>query len=342
MIEQRKLDHINICLKEEVEPKDITTGFEKYKFIYQSLPEIDKEEIDLSINFIGKKISAPLFILPMLGGSAFAHKINLRLAQAAQKYNLAMGVGSQRIAIENPKLEEFFSVRETAPSVLLFANFGAVQLNYGFGLKETLKAIKMIKADALCLHLNPLQELMQSGNINFSNLVVKIKHLCSECSYPILVKETGHGISEKTAQKLSTTGIRALDISGAGGTSWTLVEKFRTKSPALKEMANHLTSFAIPTAASLLTARKTAPNLKIVASGGIRSGVDIAKALALGADITGIARPFLKVAVNSSETLNEYIEVLLEELRSTMFAIGVKNIKELKRNGPHLIEKISS
>ncbi len=224
--EKRKKDHLNIALSEATRFKDVTTGLEKYHFIHQALPEIDLKDIDLSTEIFGKHVKAPIIISPMVGGIQAAKRLNQNLAEAAQTLGLAMGVGSQRCLVDDSEVAETYQVRHIAPDILLFANIGAVQLNYGFAVKELLKAVKAIDADALVLHLNPLQEALQiEGNTDFSGLAQKIKTVCSELPIPVVIKEVGCGISEETAAMLIKAGVAAIDVAGAGGTCWSEIER---------------------------------------------------------------------------------------------------------------------
>jgi isopentenyl-diphosphate delta-isomerase len=274
----------------------------------------------------------------MTGGIKQAQRINRNLALAAQALGIAMGVGSQRAAIDNPKVVNTFQVRDVAPDILLFANLGAVQLNYGYGPEECKRAVEIIEADALILHLNPLQEALQpEGQTNFSGLLRKIEHVCKKLSVPVVVKEVGWGISETVARKLSRVGVAGIDVAGAGGTSWGKVERHRANSENSNKIADSFASWGIPTAESIQMARCGAPGLTIIASGGLRTGVDVAKAIALGADTAGIAAPLLKAANISQEAVVEYVTEIVESLRIAMFCIGASNISELK--GSPFLEK---
>jgi isopentenyl-diphosphate Delta-isomerase len=328
---RRKKDHLQICLNEPVEYQGVTTGLEAYYFIHQALPELDLGRVDLSTMLLGKSLAAPLIISSMVGGIETAARINRNLAQAAQCLGLAMGVGSQRSFIEKPRTESSFQVREVAPDILLLANLGAVQLNYGYGVKECLRAVESIDADALILHLNPLQEALQpEGNSNFKSLLKKIKTLCRELPVPVVIKEVGTGISEEVAEKLVEAGVAAIDVAGAGGTCWSEVERRRTTDEMANNVAGAFASWGIPTAESIRMARQGAPQLPIIASGGIRTGIDVAKSIALGADAAGIAAPLLKAANNSALEAEKYLKEVIETLRVAMFCIGSENIKELK------------
>lgn len=327
MTKQRKKDHIQICLDKKIEFG--TTGFEKYRFIHCALPEINFKNIDLTINFLGKELSAPILISSLTGGTERAKKINQNLAKAAQEFNLAMAVGSQRVAIENPKLEDTFKVRKYAPDVVLLGNLGAVQLNYGYGIEECREAIEMIDADGLFFHLNPLQEVIQQeGDKNFSNLLEKIKEINEKLKKPVLVKEVGTGISYRVAKALHDNGIKFVDVAGFGGTNWAVIEGLRRDKD--KQLGQIFSGWGISTAESLIQCRKL-KELTLIGSGGIRTGIDIAKALALGADLVGIGLPLLKPATKSAPAVKKKLESLILELKIAMFCVGAKDISQLKQ-----------
>jgi isopentenyl-diphosphate Delta-isomerase len=305
-IEHRKADHIRINLDEDVGFDRLTVGFERYRFIHQALPELDLKSIDLSTRLFGKTLKAPVLISSMTGGTEQAQHINLNLAQAAQHYGIAMGLGSQRAGLVRPDTAHTFKVRSVAPDILLFANLGAVQFNYGYGVDECKRVVDMIEADALILHLNPLQEAVQpEGDVNFAGLVKKIEAVCKSIDIPVIGKEVGWGISEQAAKMLADAGVAAIDVAGSGGTSWSQVELFRAPDDLHKRVAAAFRDWGIPTTESIQMVKRAAPNLPIIASGGIRSGIDIAKAIALGASIGGMAGPFLKAAVVSVDAVAE-------------------------------------
>ncbi|MEX1248867.1 MAG: type 2 isopentenyl-diphosphate Delta-isomerase [Anaerolineales bacterium] len=327
---ERKSDHIRINLEEDVRSL-LTTGLERYFFLHSALPELNLEEVDLSTELLGKKLKAPLLISSMTGGSKEATQINLRLAEAAQGAGIAMGLGSQRAALEDGGLATSFKVRNVAPDILLFANLGAVQLNYGYGLAHLQQAVDMAEADALVLHLNPLQEAVQpEGDTNFSGLLKKIEIMCKQLPVPVIVKEVGWGISAETAKQLARAGVKAIDVAGAGGTSWTQVEMHRARDESQARLAAAFSDWGITTSESIIQVRQALPNMRIFASGGLRSGVDIAKSIALGADLGGMAGPFLKAASDSAEAVTQAIEEVERELRVTMFAAGAGNIAALQ------------
>ncbi|MBC7473749.1 MAG: type 2 isopentenyl-diphosphate Delta-isomerase [Candidatus Sericytochromatia bacterium] len=329
----RKKDHIEICLDKDVQFDKFSSGFDDYNFEHQGLPEIDIDEIDLSIELFGKKLSAPIFVSSMTGGLDQGEKINKNLAQACQNLGLAMGMGSQRITLEVPESLATFQVRDVAPDIFIFANVGAVQLNYGYGEKELNYLVDSINANALFLHLNPLQEAIQpEGDKNFKNLIEKITDLSKKLPFPIFIKETGCGISKQLAEKLNNTGIAGIDVSGGGGTSWSLIEAYRAKNPFQAKLGETFKNWGIPTSQSLINVNKISKDKIIFASGGIRSGIDVAKAITLGADAVGIAYPLLKPATISVEAVEEKLKQYIEELRISMFCLGLKSIPELKSN----------
>lgn len=330
-IGSRKADHIRINLEEDVQ-SGITTGLEKYRFIHQALPELDLEVIDTEINLFSHKLSAPILISSMTGGTEQAGTINRTLAIAAQETQVALGLGSQRAAIEQPELIATYQVRRYAPDIVLFANLGAIQLNYSYGLDECQRAVDTIAADALILHLNPLQEAVQpEGDTRFSDLLAKIERVCANLSVPVIVKEVGWGISRQAAKQLHEAGVAAVDVAGAGGTSWTQVEMHRAQDARQANIAAAFIDWGIPTAQSILNVKEMAPAMTIFASGGLRNGVDIAKCIALGASLGGMAGPFLKAAAQSEQKVIETIQDLTRQIKICMFAAGAKDISSLKR-----------
>jgi len=269
---KRKLDHLLICIEEDVLAKGTSTGLGRYRLRHCALPELDLSDVDLSTEFLDKPLKAPLLVSAMTGGTARARMINRNLAQAAQGFGIAMSVGSQRAAIEDHSQIPTYQVRDVAPDILLFANVGAVQLNYGYGLAECRQAVEMIEADALILHLNPLQEALQPhGNTDFSGLLPKIEAICRDIQVPVLVKEVGWGISASVAHQLAGAGIAALDVAGAGGTSWSEVEKHRSRNGLQHRIAAHFANWGIPTAQAIREISTALPDMPLIASGGIRS-----------------------------------------------------------------------
>jgi isopentenyl-diphosphate delta-isomerase len=328
---QRKSDHLRISLEEDVSFRRLTTGLERYRFIHQALPEINRGEISLSTVLLGRELKAPLIISSMTGGTEAAEQINTNLAQAAQAHGVGMGVGSQRAAIEDPHWAYTYQVRRVAPDILLLANLGAVQLNHGYGLDECRRAVEMIEADGLILHLNPLQEALQDGgDVNFAGLLSKIEDICRHLPVPVVVKEVGWGISEEVAHKLASVGVAAIDVAGAGGTSWSQVEMHRTNDKLTRQIAADFADWGIPTAESICLARRGAPQATLIASGGIYTGIEVAKAIALGADATALATPFLRLATISAEAVGQKIREVADELRTAMFCIGAAGLDTLK------------
>jgi len=325
----RKSDHIRINLEENVQ-SGLTTGLERYRFIHQALPEVNLEDVDLHLKLFGRQLNAPILISSMTGGTSEAAAINQTLATAAQEAGIAMGLGSQRAAIEQPELASTFQVRSVAPDILLFANLGAVQLNYKYGVDQCQRAVDMIGADALILHLNALQEAVQpEGDTRFAGLLKKIEIVCRSLQVPVIAKEVGWGFSEQAAHQLFAAGVSAIDVAGAGGTSWTQVEMHRAKTESQARLAAAFIEWGIPTAEAIQNVRRAAPQLVIFASGGIRTGIDIAKCIALGATLGGMASPFLKAAARSVEDTIQTIEEIRREIQVCMFAAGAKNLNEL-------------
>lgn len=328
--QNRKLDHLRINLKEDVQFRETTSGLERYRFVHQALPNLALDEIDLSTTFFRKPLRSPLIISSMTGGADEAERINMNLAAGAQAMGIAMGLGSQRAGIEDETLAHTFQVRRVAPDILLFANLGAIQLNYSYSVDQCRRAVEMIQADALILHLNPIQEAVQAeGNTNWKDLLKKIEKVCRALEVPVIGKEVGFGISEDAARQLARAGVAAIDVAGAGGTSWAAVESRRAPSSFLRQLAEAFWDWGIPTAESLERARRGAPNLPLIASGGIRNGVEVAKCIALGASLVGFASPMLKLADMGVEFLIEGIKLINEELRVAMFGIGAKNLDAL-------------
>jgi isopentenyl-diphosphate delta-isomerase len=332
---KRKADHIKICLNQKAQARKATTGFEDIYLVHRAFPEIDKQKIDLSTTVFDHKFAAPLIVGAMTGGTAEATGINASAAEAVEKLQLGMGVGSQRAAIENKKLERTFAIaRKKAPTAFLIANIGGVQLVNGYGLREVKKAIKMIDADAVALHLNPLQEAVQpEGQTNFKGVLAKIGEIAKELDKPVIVKETGSGIAAEEAKKLEAAGVKGIDIGGAGGTSFAAVEYHRAKEQennVQRFLGDAFWDWGIPTAASLAEATQTV-KIPVIASGGVRSGVNIAKALALGAALTSISQPVLQAAVKGAKDTENMLSLLIEELRNAMFLVGTEKVRHLKR-----------
>lgn len=335
--ERRKADHIRINLEEDVQFKKLTSGLEHYFFMHQALPELNLDDVDTSVQLFGKTLKTPLLISSMTGGTAEARAINRTLAAAAQEAGIAMGLGSQRAAIEDESLAGTYQVRDVAPDILLFANLGAVQLNYGYGLAQCLRAVEMCGADALILHFNALQEAVQpEGDGNFAELLSKIEAICRSLPVPVIAKEVGWGFSQEAARQLADAGVAAIDVAGAGGTSWSQVEMYRAPTARLARVAGAFIDWGIPTAVSLQFCRQAAPNLPIFASGGINNGIDVAKCVALGAHIVGFAGHFLRAADRDGVAgVIELAETITDELRVAMFCSGAANIAALAQTPLH-------
>ncbi|HEY9761819.1 MAG TPA: type 2 isopentenyl-diphosphate Delta-isomerase [Trichocoleus sp.] len=329
--QNRKADHIRICLDADVQCQQNTTGLERYRFMHCCLPELDQSDIDLRTSFLGKPVGVPLLISSMTGGTEQAQHINQTLAVVAQRYGLAMGVGSQRVALEKPEVHSTFAVRSVAPDILLLANLGAVQLNYNYGLDQCQRVVDWLEADALILHLNPLQECVQTqGDTNFRGLLGKIEQLCKRLPVPVIAKEVGNGISAPMAKRLLEAGVAAIDVAGAGGTSWARVESERAQDVIQRRLGNTFADWGIPTAECIEQVRAIAPTVPLIASGGLRNGLDAAKALALGADLAGLAYPFLQAASQSEAAVETLAEVLIAELTTVLFCTGQPTLRDLR------------
>jgi isopentenyl-diphosphate delta-isomerase len=329
---QAKLRHLEACLTQPVEYRK-RTGLEAFDFVNQALPEVSLAALDLSAVLAGKTLRAPLMIAPMTGGTEEGLAINRRLAAAAERFGLAMSVGSQRVALERAQLERFFVVRDVAPGIPLFANMGAGQLVRGWGAAEARRAIAMIGADALFVHLNPIQEAIQGGDRDFRGLASRLSLLCRELGaegIPVFAREVCFGLSQDAARRLVDCGVSGLDCSGAGGTSWAKVEAFCAPTPQRRELGLRFGEWGIPTADSIQNVRSVSADICLIASGGLRSGLDLAKALALGADIGAMARPFLLAAHEGEAALERLIEGILEELRICMFGTGAPDVRTLR------------
>lgn len=332
--DRRKADHIRINLEENVQFPALTTGFERYRLVHQALPELDLRAIAPDVALLGKRLRIPLLISSMTGGTEAARAINHNLAQGAQARGIAMGLGSQRAGIEQAETADTFRVRAVAPDILLFANLGAIQLNYGYTVEQCRRAVQMIEADALILHLNPLQEALQAdGDWDWRGLLGKIEAVCRGVGVPVVVKEVGWGLSEQTARRLAEVGVAVLDVAGSGGTSWSEVEYHRAPTEQLRRLAKVFADWGIPTADALRIARRGAPDLPLIASGGMRNGIEAAKALALGATAVGIASPFLKAAAASADEVGAAIDQFAAELRTAMFCAGAGTVEALRAPG---------
>lgn len=333
--ENRKAEHIRISLSKNVQARAKTTGFEDVHFIHRALPEINKQEIDLSTNIFNHKFAAPIIAGAVTGGTEEATKINANIASAVEELNLGMGVGSQRAAIEDRKLEKTFAiVRKKAPNAFLIANIGGIQLVNGYGIKEVRKAIEMIDADAIAIHLNALQEATQpEGQTNFRGVLESIEKIADKLDLPVIAKETGAGISVGDAEKLEAAGVKGIDVSGVGGTSFAGVEYYRAtgrKNSCQRRLGEIFWDWGIPTTLSIIEVSQRV-KIPVVASGGIRSGVDIAKSLTLGANLASLSQPMLEAAVKGVEETKNTLLLLVEELRNAMFLVGADSIQTLKK-----------
>lgn len=329
-IAARKLDHIRVCLDpaSQVAAPD---GWERYRFEPDALPELALDEVDLSTTFLGKRLAAPILVSSMTGGPVEGARINRHLAEAVEALGLGMSVGSQRIALERPEFAPSFEVRAYAPHAPILANLGAVQLNYGYGRDHAQRAVDMIRADGLWLHLNAIQEAVQEGgDTDFRGLEGKIAQLVKTVPFPVLVKECGAGIGARTAERLWAAGVRGLDVSGTGGTSWARVEGLRATTPLHHTLGETFRGWGLPTPAAVQAVRRALPAATVIASGGIRSGLDAAKAIALGADLVSIAQPVLAAALESTAAVEAVLRRFVTELRITCFAVGARDLAELR------------
>jgi isopentenyl-diphosphate delta-isomerase len=331
---KRKADHIRISLDRNVQARKVTTGFEDVHFIHNALPEIDKRKVDLSATVFGHRFSAPLIVGAITGGTAEATKINMTIAEAVEELGLGMGVGSQRAAIEDKKLEKTFAVvRRQAPSAFIIANIGGIQLTNGYGLKEVRKAVEMVEADAIAIHLNPLQEAVQpEGQTNFKGILQKIREIAKDLDKPVIAKETGAGVAAEEAKQLETAGVKGIDVSGAGGTSWAAVEYYRARNARTPQhrLGDVFWDWGIPTAASIVEVTRTV-KIPVIGSGGVRGGVDVAKAVALGANLASLSQPILHAAVRGVKETMDTLSILTEELRAVMFLVGAGSVLDLQK-----------
>jgi isopentenyl-diphosphate delta-isomerase len=333
VIKQRKKEGIDIPLQKNVQAKTTSTYLEYVRLVHNALPEVDYDDIDTSMTFLGKRFSAPIIIDSMTGGTDEATVINGRLGELAEKYGFGMGLGSQRAGLKSEELAATYSIaRKNAPNAFLIANIGGAQLSKGFTVDEAKRIVKMIGANALVVHLNPLQELVQpEGEPRYKGVLAQISELAKTIDVPLIVKEVGAGISKEVAIKLEMANVSAINIAGAGGTSWAGVEKIRAESlkdDLKKHLGEMFWDWGIPTAASLIEVRR-AVKLPLIASGGLRNGLEVAKCVALGASMAAMAYPFLQTAAQSRESLFAFADAILAELKSTMFLVGAKNIAAL-------------
>ncbi|MFD2627287.1 type 2 isopentenyl-diphosphate Delta-isomerase [Oceanobacillus kapialis] len=330
-INRRKTEHIRLCLDENVEGVNKSTGLEGISFIHNALPEINFADINLQTSFLDKALKAPFLVSSMTGGSELAAKINQNLAIAAEEKGWAVALGSTRALLESDAHKESFLIRKQAPTVPLIANLGAVQLNYGYGADEAQRIVELTEADSLVLHLNSLQEAVQDGgDLNFENLLPKIEAVCKQLPVPVGAKEVGFGIDGTVAEKLYNAGIAFIDVAGAGGTSWSQVEKLRSQDPLRRAAAEAFNNWGLPTKDCIVSVKSSKADVPVVASGGMKTGVDAAKAITLGADVIGFARQLLQAATESADSVITMMDQIELELKMTMFGIGVKNLSELQ------------
>ena len=345
----RKVEHIRI-IREDRGTDRRKFYFDDVRLKHRALPELNLADVDPSTEFLGKRLSFPLLISSMTGGDhSLVRKINRNLAIAAEAEQVALGVGSQRVMFTNPKARASFELREFAPTTLLFANLGAVQLNYGFGIAECREAVKTVGADALFLHLNPLQEAVQpEGDTNFAGLGAKIGAIAKSLDVPVILKEVGAGISREDAELAMKNGVKIIDVAGSGGTSWSRIEHHRASmetghpAPSSKKAGQDapppyglgllFQDWGIPTPDALRELAPLRKQITLIASGGIRSGLDIAKAVVLGASLGGLAQPFLEPATKSPDAVRKVIQRLRREFVTTMFLLGVTGVGKLKGN----------
>ncbi|MCV7300436.1 type 2 isopentenyl-diphosphate Delta-isomerase [Mycobacterium barrassiae] len=329
-METRKRRHIDVCLSEDVDFQTVTTGLERYRLPYNALTQTDLGSIELTTDFLGTRLRAPVLIGPMTGGAELSGTINRNLADAAQQLGIGMMLGSQRIMLDNGAASSTFHVRDIAPDVLLIGNIGLTQLTPDV-VPALVQALDRVSANALAVHTNPLQEAMQhKGDTDFSGSIDRLCEIAGTIGYPVMLKEVGHGIGAAAAAELVDCPIAAVDVAGAGGTSWARVEQFvrygEIRYPALAE-------WGIPTAQAILEVRRELPGVPLVASGGIRTGMDAAKALALGADVVSLARPLLAPAIESPAAVVDWLQRFIEELLICLHGCGAADLAELRDRG---------
>lgn len=327
----RKDQHIEICRSQDVEASDRYTGFQELSFIPEALPLFDHAELDTSVAFLGRRFALPILITGMTGGIQKGAEINRRLALAAQKFGIPMGVGSQRIALDNAEYAPIFSVKDTAPQVFLIGNIGIAQLADRDALDRCRRAVDMIQANALAIHFNVVQEHIQvEGDRDLAGIMGRLETICSKLDVPVIAKEVGSGISPSSAVMLAECGVSAIDIGGAGGTSWAHIEGLRSSSDLVSQLGSTFRNWGIPTAYSLVAVREALADFPLIATGGIRDGQTVAKACALGAQFAGIGLPLLKAALQNEEAVEQAIEGYVRGLRLTMLASGARTLGNLR------------
>lgn len=332
-INDRKVQHIRV-INQDAATDRRKFYFDDIRLRHRALPEVNLDEVDTSTTFLGKKLSFPLLISCMTGGDhALVRRINRHLAEAAEQCGVAMGVGSQRVMFQSPQARASFALRTFAPTALLFGNLGAVQLNHGFGLEECRAAVAVLDADALVLHLNPLQEAVQpEGDTVFRGLAAKIGAIARALDRPVILKEVGAGISVEDVKLVRRHGLRIIDVAGSGGTSWSRIEHHRQRGAGRNNLGLLFQDWGLPTPQALWELRGFRPALDLIASGGIRSGLDMAKAMVLGASLCGLAAPFLKPAMHSTAAVVQTIRELHHEFRTAMFLLGKHRVDQLQGN----------
>ncbi|MHA0286591.1 type 2 isopentenyl-diphosphate Delta-isomerase [Mycobacterium sp. C3-094] len=329
-VHHRKRRHIDVCLTEAVDYQTVTTGFERYRLPYNALTQTDLRSIDLDTEFLGRRLKAPVLIGAMTGGAKLSGIINRNLAAAAQQLGIGMMLGSQRVMVDDEGAAASFAVREVAPDVLVIGNMGLAQVSPDM-VPGLAAALRRVGADAVAVHTNPLQEAMQhQGDTDFSGSLGRLGDVIGALDYPVMIKEVGHGIGAVAAAELTQYPVAAVDVAGAGGTSWARIEQFvrygEIRHPALAE-------WGIPTAQALREVREVLPGMPLVASGGIRTGMDAATALAMGAQVVAIARPLLAPAIESVAAVVDWLEVFLEELLICLHGSGAADLAALRAGG---------
>ncbi len=325
--ENRKKDHIDICMNEKVDNSSCMDVWKDIDLIYKCLPNLKLEDVNTRVDFLGKELKAPILISSMTGGTATAETINKNLAKAAEELGIAIALGSVRASTENSEMDKTYQVRDVAPKTLVIGNIGVAQLKKGYTKKDIREAVDMMNADALYLHINPLQEACQSeGDTDFSEIIPAIEKITKTTDVPILAKEVGCGIDMESARALERAGIKVIDIAGMGGTAWPSVEAKRNKN----KVGETFCCFGIPTPIALIEVCQNV-EIPVIASGGIRNGLQAAKALALGAEMVGIALPLLSPAQDSSEAVKKWLEKFIMELRVAMFAVGARTVSDLRK-----------
>ena len=335
-----KLQHIDAALDGKSEAAPIARSaltLADLRFIPATLPEVDLHKVDTSLEFLGKRISAPVMVSPMTGGLKRAGDLNRRMAAAAEAVNIPFGVGSQRVALEVSERAQDFKVRDVAPTIPLFANLGAIQLVKGYGPDDAWRAVEMIEADALYLHLNAMQEVVQEGgDTSWTGVFKGIAHVCETFrkrgGCPVFVREVGFGIPEDHARRLVEIGVDGFDCAGVGGTSWTLVEGRVAQGTQARTLGTTFADWGLTTAESILEVRRASSELPLVASGGIRTGLDVAKCVALGATVAGMASPVLRAATDGDDAVVGFLNTVIAEVRATLFGVGAGDLSAFRKD----------